>query len=385
MRLFAKKRSGRGTAVQLRAGQRHPFGVFDGYVPLGGGEDRLYRTIREAVPVLDAAILKIIRLAGGFSVRCGEPAAETALNEFLRTVNVGRGQAGFDAFLDQYLDSMITCGRAVGEIVTRGDGDIAAVLCGNVADVQIREGATPLDFTLCCADERGTLRPLPYQDLLLFTPFNPEADAPYGVSLLRSMPFLTDVLLKIYETVGVNWERAGNVRFAVVYKPGDDIVDKARAQERAAEIAKEWSAAMQSGKNGCVRDFVAVGDVDIRVIGADNQILDSEVPVRQILEQLIARTGIPPFLLGLNWSTTERMSAQQADMMTSELTAIRRTLTPVIERVCRLWLRMHGFACAFSVEWDQINLQDDVEEAKARLYDAQAQKISREDNSDESD
>ena len=385
MRLFAKKRSGLGTAVQLRAGQRHPFGVFDGYVPLGGGEDRLYRTIREAVPVLDAAILKIIRLAGGFSVRCGEPAAETALNEFLRTVNVGRGQAGFDAFLDQYLDSMITCGRAVGEIVTRGDGDIAAVLCGNVADVQIREGATPLDFTLCCADERGTLRPLPYQDLLLFTPFNPEADAPYGVSLLRSMPFLTDVLLKIYETVGVNWERAGNVRFAVVYKPGDDIVDKARAQERAAEIAKEWSAAMQSGKNGCVRDFVAVGDVDIRVIGADNQILDSEVPVRQILEQLIARTGIPPFLLGLNWSTTERMSAQQADMMTSELTAIRRTLTPVIERVCRLWLRMHGFACAFSVEWDQINLQDDVEEAKARLYDAQAQKISREDNSDESD
>jgi len=183
VRLFAKKRSGPGTAVQLRAGQRHPFGVFDGYVPLGGGEDRLYRTIREAVPVLDAAILKIIRLAGGFSVRCGEPAAETALNEFLRTVNVGRGQAGFDAFLDQYLDSMITCGRAVGEIVTRGDGDIAAVLCGNVADVQIREGATPLDFTLCCADERGTLRPLPYQDLLLFTPFNPEADAPYPDAL----------------------------------------------------------------------------------------------------------------------------------------------------------------------------------------------------------
>jgi hypothetical protein len=80
------------------------------------------------------------------------------------------------------------------------------------------------------------------------------------------------------------------------------------------------------------RDFVAVGDVDIRVIGADNQILDSEVPVRQILEQLIARTGIPPFMLGLNWSTTERMSSQQADMMTSELTAIRRTLTPVRRR-----------------------------------------------------
>ena len=39
---------------------------------------------------------------------------------------------------------------------------------------------------------------LPYQDLLLFTPLNPEADNPYGVSLLRSLPFLADILMKIY-------------------------------------------------------------------------------------------------------------------------------------------------------------------------------------------
>ena len=130
---------------------------------------------------------------------------------------------------------------------------------------------------------------------------------------------------------------------------------------------------MQTG--GAVKDFVAVGDVQIKVIGADNQILDSEVPVRQITEQLVARTGIPPFLLGLNWSTTERMSAQQADLMTSELTSIRRTLDPVIEKVCTLWLHMHGYACPVSVEWETINLQDAVEEAKAALYVAQAEKI----------
>ncbi len=129
---------------------------------------------------------------------------------------------------------------------------------------------------------------------------------------------------------------------------------------------------MQSGKDGSVRDFVAVGDVDVKVIGADGQVLDSEAPVRQILEQLVARTGIPPFMLGLNWSSTERMSAQQADLMTSELTAIRRTLTPVVERICSLWLRMHGYDCGFEVVWDEINLQDDVEQARAELYRAQA-------------
>lgn len=189
------------------------------------------------------------------------------------------------------------------------------------------------------------------------------------------LPFLCGILLKIYQSLGVNWERAGNVRFAVVYKPQGDVIDRLSAQERAQQIASEWSAAMQSGKNGSVRDFVAVGDVDIKVIGADNQILDSEVPVRQILEQIIARTGIPPFLLGLNWSTTERMSAQQADLMTSELNAIRRSVTPVIEKICRLWLGMHGYVCKPEIEWEAINLQDQVEEAKAALYIAQKDKI----------
>ena len=135
---------------------------------------------------------------------------------------------------------------------------------------------------------------------------------------------------------------------------------------------------MQAGRRGSVRDFVAAGDVDIRVIGADNQMMDSEATVRQILEQMVAKTGIPPFLLGLSWSSTERMSAQQADMMTSEITAIRRALEPVVERVCRFWLRLHGFDSRVSVEWQDINLQDLVEEARAELYRQQARAVEAE-------
>lgn len=89
----------------------------------------------------------------------------------------------------------------------------------------------------------------------------------------------------------------------------------------------------------------------------------------------MAKTGIPPFMLGLNWSSTERMSAQQADMLTTEITAIRRTLTPVLERICRMWLRMRGEDGPFEVVWDDINLQDEVEEARAELYREQARKL----------
>ena len=132
---------------------------------------------------------------------------------------------------------------------------------------------------------------------------------------------------------------------------------------------------MQDTRSGSVRDFVAVGDVDIKVIGGDAPILDSQVPVRQILEQLVARTGIPPFMLGLSWSSTERMSTQQADLLTSEITAIRRSVEPALERVGELWVRLHGFGGGVKIDWEDINLQDIVEEAKAELYRAQAEKI----------
>ena len=378
MKWFEKKKpAGKPPQVQLRDWEHHPFGLLDQYVPLRSGEIALYRSIREAVPSLDAAIWKLGRRCGGVQIRCGDPRAQQGLSRFLAPVDTGRGQQGIQSFLDQYLDCMITCGQGVGEMVLDPQGkSIAAVLCADPALVEIREGDSPLDFRLCVRENGGEPKELPWQQLLLFTPFQPEAEHPYGVSMLRSMPFLTGILLKIYQALGQNWERVGNLRFAVVCKPDEN--SPLSAQERGEQVASQWSQAMQSSRQGAVRDFVAVGDVDIKVIGADNQILDSEVPVRQILEQLVAKTGIPPFLLGLSWSSTERMSAQQADLLTSEITAIRRSLEPMLRRICRLWLRLGGYDDQVSIEWEDINLQDIVEEARAQLLHAQAEEIGRE-------
>ena len=346
------------------------------YMPLSGTQVRLYRALREAVPLIDAAICKLIRLTGGVSVSCSDKRAERELQEFLRTVDIGRGQRGVNAFLESYLDSMLVCGRAVGEIVPSRDGrEIAALLCAKVEQVEIKEGSNPLEFSICSAHDG---RALARQDLLLFTPMHPEAENPYGVSLLRSMPFLSELLMKIYYAMGQNWERCGNVRFAVTYKPQGDEAERMTARERAGQIAQEWSEAMQQSRSGSVRDFVSVGDVSIRTIGADCAIPESEASVRQILEQLVAKTGLPPFMLGINWSATERMSSQQADLLTTEITAIRRSLTPMLERICRLWLRMHGYGCRFEVVWDDINLQDIVEEARAALYREQARRLQYE-------
>lgn len=360
---------------QIRGGYSHPFTNLKGYYPLGTHEERIYRQIREAVPVLDAAVGKLVRLSGGFDVTCPTEQATERLRQFLRTVNCGRGQVGIDSFLAAYLDSLLTCGRAVGEMVV-AEGRLRAVCWGDVTRLEIREGESVLDVVLCGPDENGKMKPLPYQNLLVFTTLNPEPEHPYGVSIFRGMPFLAEILMKIYNTVGVNWERAGNVRYSVVCKPGENL-DPLSAQERGNQIAGEWARAMEDGKNGMVRDFVAVGDVEIKVIGGESPILDSEVPVRQILEQLVAKTGLPPFLLGFSWSSTERMSAQQADLLTSELWALRRTVQPAVEKICRTFLALEGMDPRVEIVWDDISLQDITEQAKAEYYRAQAAKYLR--------
>ena len=369
-----KRKEGKlaGEACQLRTGTSHPFGALKGFTPLGTGEEKIYQQMREAIPVLDAAVGKLVRLSGGFEVKCRDQRGQQKLENFLKTVPCGYGQAGIDSFFSAYMDSLLTYGRAVGEMVV-SRGRLRAVCWGDVTALEVQEGENPLEVELWGMDGHGMMRPLPYQQLLLFTTLHPEPAHPYGVSLFRGMPFLADILMKIYAAIGSNWERAGNVRYSVIGKPGEND-DPAAIQERGSQMAREWAKAMEDGKNGTVRDFVAVGDVEIKVIGGEAPILDSEIPVRQILEQLVAKTGLPPFLLGLNWTTTERMSTQQADILTSELWALRRTVEPVLVKICRTYLALEGLDDRVEVCWDDISLQDITEEAKADLYRAQAEK-----------
>ena len=159
----------------------------------------------------------------------------------------------------------------------------------------------------------------------------------------------------------------------MTYRPDRDAAGFAK--EHATEIAAAWKNGINAAKYGEVQDFVAVGDVVIKVIGAENQLFDTNVPVRQLLEQIISKLSIPPFLLGFSWATTERMSAQQADILTSELEYFRRVLTPVLRKIGAAVLLGAGYAPDLTVEWGNINLQDETALAEARLKNAQAREI----------
>lgn len=336
-------------------------------------ERELYSSLREAVPIIDAAIGKIVRLLGNFKVTAHDNRAQSIVDDFIKNVTIRGSSRGLYGFICTYIDELLTYGEAVGEMVLSNDGEqISALYNASLDDVQIVPCKSPLKL-LVCKNDCGDITPVKNQELVLTTLLNPKAGTACGTSVLKSLPFVSSILLRIFGSIKTNWERVGDVRFAVTYKPEQN--GAALTQEGAKLIADEWKKAMRSDS---VCDFVSVGDISVKVIGAENQMPDCDIPIKHIMEQILAKLGIPPFMLGISWSSTERMSEQQADILTSELEYYRKVLNPVISKIIGTQLRLCGFNCGFDIEWNNINLQDSVELSQARFNNARAMQIEKE-------
>lgn len=294
MKLFKKKKS--RAAPEIMLPDRQCEHAFDLPAAAGPLEKELFDRLRYAVPVIDAAIMKVVRLTGGFRLVCSDERYQELLDRFCETVPVGLTGRSIGCFADAFLDSMLTYGSAVGEIVIDEDERrIAGLWNGDTSATVVTAGGSPFERSYAVRMPDGSMRNVAHPERIVYSALTG------GRSLLRGLPALSGILLRIYQCIGQNYDRAGNVRYAVTYKPSDGMGDITSTKERAMLIAKEWADSMSSSAGGRVKDFISVGDVDIRVIGADNQLFDTNVPVRQILEQIVSKLSIPPFLLGLNW------------------------------------------------------------------------------------
>lgn len=357
------------TAVSTKSS--HPFSLIDSYSPYCDKQLELYSSLREAVPIIDAAISKLLRLLGTFEIKCADKSCQKAMDDFTKNVRVNSNGYGIDRFLSAHFSSLLTYGTAVGEIVMSQQNNVYALYNAQLKNLRFEKGDNPLEVKVMCKTQNGEYKTVQNPQLLCVSVLNPDSDNFMGNSLLKGLPFVSNILLKIFNTIGVNFERVGNVRFAVTYNPKEGA--SFNTKQRVQEIATQWSRAMRDKNH--VSDFVSVGDVSVKVIGADNQVLSCDIEIRHLIEQIVSKLSIPPFLLGLSWSSTERMSSVQADILTSELEYYRELLNPVIRRICRCYLRSNGYCDEFEINWSNISLQDETELAQARLDNARAMQI----------
>ena len=300
--LFTRARKDKGfVATQTGPRANDTLAAFESFFPSGVEEISLYSALKNSVPIISAAITKLVHLTGGFKMICSKEIYQTILDEFVETVDVNGTGNGLDRFMAVFFECLLTYGTAVGEAVLDENGKVVQLYNTPIKNIKLRRNPeNPIKVELCRLNGIDA-EPVKYPDFTVVSTLNPESGEIYGSSLLKGLPFVTSILMKIYNSIGQNWVRAGALRYAVTYKPQNDALERGLAKDRAMQIASEWSSAMNSSGT---KDFIAVGDVDIKVIGADSQILDSEVPVRQMLEQIVSKTGLPPFMLGLSWSST---------------------------------------------------------------------------------
>ncbi len=123
-------------------------------------EAPLYRALRQSIPIIDAALQKIVRLTVDFTLTAAEPEAQPLLSRFAAEVPVGASGRGLAAFAGQYLDSLLCYGSAVGEVVLDHDREkLLGLYLPPLSHLSFLQGSSPLEAVICAGEGRG--RPPP--------------------------------------------------------------------------------------------------------------------------------------------------------------------------------------------------------------------------------
>jgi len=371
------------SAVSRRSYDNPWSGVWSKYIPLKVDYD-VYDAIREGIPFIDAGLRKFARYCSGFKPQCDNETTQAALDAWMREVGFLDTSLirGFHKFSYAYINHMLQYGRAAAEIVLSQSGRELSYLT-IVPPRKLRITRRDGRMVLGQANASGDVDVFPRQDLFVFAPLNVEGDNPQGTSLLRSLPFVSNIAIIMENATRQKWQRHGAPAFHIaITVPPDIQTEKAQNLLEAAvsDYQSAWHKAMEARwENQGIIDFFTgfQGDIEVNPIGAQVQELEFRETFRAIQEQIVSSLELAPFMLGLQWSTTERLSQQQADAIISMINYVRMELESPFMQIVDWWQRLTGARGEIRPDWEPVSLQDMVETARAELMEAQAGKIRR--------
>jgi hypothetical protein len=326
---------------------------------------KLYRDMRGSFPVLDVAITKLVRLCGAIEFE-GPEAVTDELEEWLRTVRVNATGRGFQNWLSIHLDQMMQYGRSVGEIVpTRSRSDVYALTNLDPGTIEFRT-VPDQPLALEVVQWQGGQRVVIPEPWVLTGIHNPQGDNPHGVSLYRSLPVVAEALSVIENATVQVWQRMGAPPYHVNWQPPADFQDPdgSLTSTFMESMKGAFSDALTAREDGEVHDFFSSGAVTVDVVGNKNALFDIQQPFRAFAEQIVCATGLPSWMFGFNWSATETLSVQQAELIVANIEAIRRAVQPSIEHLIELRQRLRGQPSVTRLTWTPVNLKDLTEQAR---------------------
>jgi len=415
MRYFGDKATNSSGTVVRKGNALGPYNsAFDNYV-FREFNPHLYEAIREAMAPIDGAINKMVMLDGVVEVEAETDALQNELDDWMEGVKVNDVEQGFQAFYRSQGNEMYEQGCTIGDyFINAKEKDVTNLRVGDSKGIHFQRNKQTgeLDYYYAPpAQKRGKfdgteniervlrnsyehngnitsfLEGNNYHKLdpstLIYAGFNNEADNPYGVSLMRSTEYDSRILLIMKNALGRTWERFGDPIFNVTLKKkkGRGVSQK-ELDEQEKKIAKNLSDAMTVKKSGNSADIVNIigpdDEFNIEVLGGDGQVLEIEMPARHLLENIVAKTGLPSWMLGFHWSTAERLALKQSEIVLQDSSTRFSLRKPQLIKPIHAMLRARGIA--FNLRDIQLvqnlpNLQDLEAKSRSNLMDAQAEAI----------
>ncbi|MGH8083862.1 MAG: minor capsid protein [Lysobacter sp.] len=367
----------------------------------------LYEALREAVPVLDGGINRLVTVDGIIEVEGGNDKLTAEIAEWMRNVPVNDLETGYQAFYASQGAEHYEQGVGIGEFVYDGKGrDVIGLRVADSKGLEFardsdrmrifyraptnrgdtrRDGLGSVESLLrgtVRGDTCGALLAAGYVDLeprqLVVALNQPEADNPYGTSILRSVPFVAQILLKMQNATGRSWERFGDPPFHVSYSTKNRKIDNATALSRARQIVADLATAMAAKAKGNSVDLAtgagADDEIKIAIIGAAGEALEIGEPARHMLEQVVAAFGLPPWMLGITWSQASGIGEQQSVVVLQEAQTRFERRGPGLHKPIEAMLRARGRTWKPG-DWKLVqrlpNLMDEAKRAQAAFLRAQ--------------
>lgn len=370
----------------------------------------LYEAIREAVGAMDGAINRLCTLDGIILVEADNDRLQREISEWMEAVKVQDVHQGLQTWYNLMNNEKYEQGFAIGEwTLNKNKNDVEKLKVADSKGAYFkrtqsgeletwykppgkirgrRDGTDNIERVLrnnyvsqIAAGSYlagNNYRKLDTQSLV-YLGFNNEADNPYGVSLIRGTEFDSKVLLTIKNALFNVWDRFGDPIFDVrLKKKKTKTPEELQAEQTALSrsIANVFAIKRQGNSADLVNVIGAGDELEINVLGAEGQVLQVEADARHLLEQVVAKTGLPSWLLGFHWSTAERLAEQQGTMIIQESRTRFAIAKPALRSPIEAMLRARGIAFKRG-DWDITqelpNLQDMLKQAQANFLNTQAE------------
>ncbi len=409
------RNQGGGVVASIR--DQQALGPWSGL--LGAWEPRsvspwLYEALKEAVPMLDGGLGRLVTLDGILEVEGDNDRIVAIIEEWMRNVPVNDLETGYQAAYASQGEEIYEQGHGVIEYVydDRGREVIGLRVADSKGTAFVRDtdrmrifyraprnhgdrrpdGLSQVEAILT-GQVRGQvtssmLTSTGYVELepaqLVVSVHRPEADNPYGTSLLRSVPFVAQNLLRMQNATGRVWTRFGDPSFHVQFATKSNKVDSAEANRRATAIARDLATALVAKERGNSVDLatgVGMNDtITIDVIGAVAETLSIEMPARHMIEQIVAAFGIPAWMLGVSWAQAAGIAEPQSELVLQDSRTRFARREAGLRRPIEAMLRGRGITWKPG-DWKLTqrlpSLHDEVKRAQAGFLIAQTAMMGR--------